>query len=177
MSRIAAVLLAFATIAVAGVLIVRVGHAGAHPQPMRRATRPAPSLRTAGPFLVGEIDDKIHGRWGRAWHKLYPAHQDVAPLRVFVRCETETPLPAQLQSIRVVALHHSLVSVPGRRSPLPGAAVTVRVELAWYGPRDPITFDSTFHLVPLNGRWRWLLSAGRYAFYRHDGCGTGAPSL
>jgi hypothetical protein len=53
-----------------------------------------------------------------------------------------------------------------------GVAVTVRISLPWYGPRDPIVFTHTFHLVPVHGHWTWLLSPQRYALYRHDGCGN-----
>jgi hypothetical protein len=63
------------------------------------------------------------------------------------------------------------VRVPGAATSVRGVAVTVRVAVRWYGPRDPLTFTHTFHLVPVHGHWTWLLSPQRYALYRHDGCG------
>ena len=62
------------------------------------------------------------------------------------------------------------VHVTGLSRPMPGAAVTVAVELGWYGPRDPITFTYTFHLVRVQERWTWLLSAERYGLYLRGAC-------
>jgi len=42
------------------------------------------------------------------------------------------------------------------------------------GPRDPIYLKYTFHLVPVGGRWTWLLSTARYHLYRDDGCAPAA---
>ena len=149
---------------------------GARPPAAARTSTPPPTLHSAGAFLMQEIDDKEHGRWARVWQSLYPLHQHVAPRIVFVRCETATPFPAALRSSHLVLVRRDLVRVPGLERRIAGAAVTVRVELAWYGPRDPITFDHTFHLVAMNGRWRWLLSTSRYLLYQHEGCGV-VPSL
>jgi hypothetical protein len=51
-----------------------------------------------------------------------------------------------------------------------GVALDVHVELEGLVPRDPITFDHTFHLVPVNGHWTWVLSPSRYRLYARDGC-------
>jgi hypothetical protein len=101
---------------------------------------------------------------------LYPYHQRVAIRSDFVYCESTSPFPAQLRSFQVVSTRRSLVHVPGLRRLVPGATVTVRVELSWYGPRDPITFTHAFHLVPANGHWTWLLSPERFAIYAHASC-------
>jgi hypothetical protein len=131
---------------------------------------PWPPLRTAGPFLLDDIHGKTHGDWAEAWRSLYPAHRQWAPRATFVRCERRTPMPAELRSIRVVAVRRADVRVAGLRHPLPGVAVTVRVALGWYSPRDPITFSHTFHLVPVSGRWTWILSPERYRLYHDHGC-------
>ena len=68
-------------------------------------------------------------------------------------------------------MRRALVHVPGATAGVPGVPVTVRITVPWYGPRDPIAFTHTFHLVPVHGHWTWLLSPQRYALYRHDGCG------
>jgi hypothetical protein len=132
----------------------------------------SPPIQTASAFFLGELRDKIVGDWDAAWRTLYPLHQRVASRADFVSCERATPFRAQLQGVRVTGVRKSLVRIPGLARPTAGVAVHVRVALRWYGPRDPIVLWHTFHLVPVAGRWRWLLSAERYRFYRDGGCAS-----
>jgi len=143
--------------------------AAAHGSPR---TKTWPPLGTAGSFLLGSIKDKVEGRWGAAWRSLYPFHQHVVSRSAFVGCELTTPFAAPLQSMSIARLRRAPVHVPGLTHPVAGVAVTMHVELTWYGPRDPITLSPTFHLVPVRGHWTWLLSAERYRFYTHGGCGN-----
>jgi hypothetical protein len=128
----------------------------------------APRLATAAPFLLEEIRTKDRGDWAAAWHTLYPMHQRRAPLTEYVACERRTAWPTGLQFARVVSVHRAAVTVAGLRHPLPGVAITLRVGLRWFGPRDPITLTHTFHLVPVAGSWRWLLSPESYRIYGNN---------
>ena len=123
-------------------------------------------------FLLETIEEKMHGDWGKAWTSLYPFHKRVATIGAYVRCETRTAFPAPLESLRVVDVRSAAVRVPGLRRTVAGVALTVVVKLRWYGPRDPIVFRHTFHLVPVRGRWTWLLSPSRYRLYAHGACGA-----
>jgi hypothetical protein len=129
-----------------------------------------PSLDSAGPFLLDQIREMVRGRWSAVWLTLYPPHRQVAPLALFVPCETATPFPAPLKQITVTTVRGTLVRVPGASARVQGAAVTVNVELTWYGPRDPIVFRHTFHLVPVAGQWTWLLSQASYQAFRNGDC-------
>jgi len=132
-----------------------------------------PALRTAGPFLIASIEGKTRGRWGAAWDSLYPFHQSVVSRTAFVRCESTTPFSAPLRSMHVVRVRRADVRVPGLAHAVPGVAVTVHVELAWFKPTDPLVATYTFHLVPVDGRWTWLLSKARYRLYMRGPCGAG----
>lgn len=134
--------------------------------------RHLPARSTAERFLLSTIEDKVEGDWDKAWRSLYPAHQRIAPHDVFVRCETDTPFPAAFDSARVVGTHAAAVHVPGLRQAVPGVAIELEVRLDWYGPRDPIVFRHTFHLVRVGGHWKWLLSPSRYRLYAQGACGT-----
>jgi hypothetical protein len=138
----------------------------------RTTARPGLSHASAARFLLSSIEDKVDGDWGRAWQSLYPLHQRIAPRDAFTRCESATPFPARMESLRVVHVRAAEVRVPGLPHALPGVAIEVEVELAWYGPRDPIVFRHTFHLVPVHGRWTWLLSPSRFRLYAHHACGA-----
>lgn len=128
------------------------------------------SHESAARFFLAEVADKVQGDWEQAWASLYPPHQRVAPRAVFVRCEQVLPFAAPLESLHVVGVRAAAVRVEGSARPVPGVAVVAAVELRWFGPRDPIVFRHTFHLVPVDGRWTWLLSPARYRFYARGGC-------
>lgn len=141
----------------------------------RRPTHAQPVLShaSAARFFHETLEEKLRGDWARAWASLYPFHQRVASREAFVRCEALTRFAAPLQGLRIAGVRDAAVGVPGRRTRIAGVAVDVVVELRWYGPRDPIVFRHAFHLVPVHGRWRWLLSPSRYLLYAHGACAPG----
>lgn len=130
-----------------------------------------PSLQSAGAFMVDDIRYKTDGKWGLAWQSLYPAHKLVATRSEYVGCEEATPWAAPIRAFEVAGIKRASFRVPGGGI-VDGAAVAVRITVPFYGPRDPISFVHTFHLVPVDGRWTWLLSPERYSLYRGDGCGS-----
>lgn len=141
-----------------------------------RAATPvaSPTLSSARSFLLQELQDKLDGRWSKAWSSLYPAHQRVAVKAVYTRCESATPFLSRTLMFGIIGVRRAQVHVPGRAQSVPGAAVKLRVALAWYGPRDPIVLTPTLHVVAVGGRWRWLLSDESYLMYRHEACGSPA---
>ena len=131
---------------------------------------PVPSLRSAGRFFLTVLEHKVRGDWAKAWQSLHPLHKRIAARDTFIRCETARPFAAPLESIHIVRVRAVPFRAPGALHPVPSAAVTVAVELRWYGPRDPITLTHTFHLVAVHGHWTWLLSLDRYRLYQRDAC-------
>lgn len=159
----------------AGVAALAVGApvtATAIPTTGKASRPPGLSYTSAAGFLLGSIEDKVDGDWARAWESLYPLHRRIAPRDAFIRCESATPFPARMESLHVVDVSAAAVRVPGLRHDVPGVAIEVKVELAWYGPRDPIVFRHTFHLIPVRGGWTWLLSPSRYRLYERGACST-----
>jgi hypothetical protein len=156
---------------VLAVLVAATAAAGA----VSSAHAAAPSLASARIFVISEVQAKLDGRWGHAWSTLYPAHQRIAVRPVYIRCERSTPFYARTMVFGVVRARRALVRVPGLAERVPGAAVTLRVALGWYGPRDPIVITPTLHLVALRGGWRWLLSDEMYRVYRTGACGALPP--
>jgi hypothetical protein len=137
---------------------------------------PWPPLRTAGPFLLAHIDDEAAGRWGKAWTSLYPMHRRIVARDTYVRCETATPFVLPLAVVFVRHVQRVDVVVAGLARPILGVAVTVRAVFASYGPRDAVSLTQTFHLVPVHGSWKWLLSRSRFQLYLHNRCGSGPPA-
>ena len=152
-----------------------VGHgaqANAAASPPPHEAEPVLSASSARRFLLTTIDEKVRGDWAKAWTSLYPLHKRIAARDAFIRCESRTPFPAPLESLHIVDVRSAQVRVPGLRRAVEGVAITVVVALRWYGPRDPIVFRHTFHLVPVLGHWTWLLSPSRFRLYAHDACGV-----
>jgi hypothetical protein len=172
--RILVPLLVVAAAAGAGVALAAGGH-GASTRPAAAQARRAhawPALPTASDFLVLELRRKAEGRWGEVWQQLYPTHRQVVTRESYVRCERATPVPTTVESLRVVSVRRAPVRVAGLAHTVPGVALRTEEKLTWFGPRDPILLMHTFHLVPVRGRWTWLLSPQRYRLYRTDGCGV-----
>jgi hypothetical protein len=142
----------------------------ASPASPRAALPAAPTLASARAFFFDELHAKIRGRWGESWRTLYPLHRHIARRDAYVRCERATPFPAALTSLEIVSVRREPVHVAGLSHTVPGVALDLRLGLGWYGPRDPLLVRHTFHLVPVHGRWTWLLSADRYELYLHDRC-------
>jgi hypothetical protein len=140
---------------------------------VRQSPSAWPPLASAVPFFLDELRDKTVGHWEAAWRTLHPLHQQVASRTDFVRCERLRPFPAPIEALHVIGVRRSPVRVPGLARPVAGVAVEVRVELRWYGPRDPIVLRHTFHLVPVHGHWTWLLSPSRYRLYLNHDCAPG----
>lgn len=164
----------FALLVVAGISANALAHRPATVVAKSDAARsPWPQLRTAGPFLLAHIYDEAAGRWGKVWTNLYPMHQRIVAKGTYVRCETATPFVLPLASVSVGRVRRAGVIVAGLARPIPGVAVTVRAGFATYGPRDTIPVTETFHLVPVHGRWKWLLSPSRFQLYLHSRCGSG----
>lgn len=157
------------------VALLVVGATAAAPCASPATTRSIPSLESARIFVISEVRAKLDGRWARAWSTLYPPHQRIAVKPVYVRCERSTPFFAPTLVFGVSRARRALVRVPGVAHRVPGAAVTLRVSLKWYGPRDPIVITPTLHLVPVDGGWRWLLSDEMYRVYRTGACGALPP--
>jgi hypothetical protein len=132
-----------------------------------------PPLGSAGPFVLAEMYAKVQGAYARAWLTLDPDEQQLVPKALYVRCERATPFTVPFAWVRLVRVRPALVHVPDVVRPVNGAAVTIRVAFAvGYGPRDPLTIVHTFHVVVVDGTWRWLLSPGRYSAYRQHRCGA-----
>lgn len=132
---------------------------------------PAP-VPGAAPFVVHVVRETIANRYGPLWDELHPAQQAVLPRRVYVRCESLSPVPGKLASVHVLSVRHELVNVPGALRPLPSTAVEVRVVVAVMGGRVAVTH--TYHAVRAAGRWTWFLAAARFGAYAAGSC-PGAP--
>jgi hypothetical protein len=150
------------------IVVALAGFAGALAVARGGDAKPPPG--DPGRFLVKMIKEKSGGRYADAWTKLYPFHQQVAPLESYVRCEARMPFPGRLVAVRVVHKEPARVVVAGLRAPVPGEAVTIRAIVRAPQIQQPVVVVHTFHAVPARGHWTWILSPSRFSLYRKGGC-------
>jgi hypothetical protein len=122
-------------------------------------------------FVKRVVGAVVDDDYRRAWRTLHPAHQLVAPLETYVRCEWREPIPGRLQAISVLAVADRRLVVPGLPAAVATTAVQLRLTIEDLATGEHTVVTSTFHAVPVAGRWRWVLPGERYALYRRGGCG------
>ena len=113
-------------------------------------------------FLSHVVRLLVANRYADAWQSLDPADRQLAPEPVYVACESLTPIPGRLASLRALHVGHDRV----------GVAVRFRLRIAEAGFTTTVVL--TAHAVVAGRRWAWILPPARRALYR-DGCGLGDP--
>ena len=154
-------------ISIAGMLVAAIASAAVRAEPQVPST---PSLAQAGPFFMAELNAKLHGQWAAAWQTLYSAGPGSRAAPDLRRLRTEHAVHVVAAAGHRRTCQRKPGTGAGRSQPVAGASVAVRVELGWYGNRDPIVLRHVFHLVPEAGRWTWILSQPEYIAYRQGGC-------
>ena len=135
-----------------------------------RSARAAPALGDPAAFIVRTTHEKLAGRYANAWASLYPSHKLVAPRDLYVRCEARMPFPGKIVSIRALSKWREPVSIAGLARKIPGEAVRIRAIVRTPMLTAPITVTHTFHAVPVEGHWTWILSPSRFRLYSGGGC-------
>jgi hypothetical protein len=125
-------------------------------------------------FVKRVVDAVVADDYRRAWRTLHPAHQRVAPLEDYVRCEWREPIPGRLQSIAVLGVRDRALAVSGLEGTVPSTAVRLRLTIEDVATGERAAVTSTFHAVAVAGQWRWVLPDARYALYRTGSCGRSA---
>ena len=131
----------------------------------------------AGLFMSSLIREKATGQYDLAWESLHPLHQEVAPERVYVRCENLTVFPGHLTKVSVVRVIDEPVLIAGEKERVPSKAVTLKVSVNSPGIPRPVTVTDTYHAVAVDGHWTWLLTKENFAQYKAGTCpGTETPT-
>jgi hypothetical protein len=125
-------------------------------------------------FVERVVGAVVDDDYRRAWRTLHPAHQLVAPLDDYVSCEWREPIPGRLQSIAVLGVADARRSILGVGTHVPSKAVRLRITIRDMATGERVVVTNTFHAVPVDGRWRWVLPNDRYTLYRSGGCRTAA---
>lgn len=130
-------------------------------------------------FLRGVVRQIAANHYAQAWQTLAPGQQRLVPENEYVRCESASPIPGRLASIKVVRAFDELVAVAGTGRALVSAeAVTFRLEITEPALDESVVVTHTVHAVPAGSRWAWILPPSRFELHRSGFCGAkpdGAP--
>jgi hypothetical protein len=138
------------------------------------STRTSPRSDPAA-FVVRTIRLLAANRYDALWPTLHPAQRRVAPRATYVTCETGTPIPGRLASVRTTSIREEPVALGVGRTVL-SKAVGVRIEIRDATSVWPIVVTDTVHVVRVGRRWTWILPPARVEQYAAGVCpGAGGP--
>jgi hypothetical protein len=130
-----------------------------------------------GLFMSSLIREKATGQYDLAWQSLHPSHQEVAPEKVYIRCENLTVFPGHLVKVSVVQVRDDPVLIAGEKKSVPAKAVTLKVAVNSPGIPRPVVVRDTYHAVEVDGHWTWILTEDNFAEYKAGKCpGTDTPT-
>jgi hypothetical protein len=158
--------LALATVAVASALATVA---------VARVLEPAPASGDPVAFLRTVVAQIAANEYAAVWQTLLPAQQELVPRARYVRCESASPIPGELASLRVLRVQDEQTAVAGIDAPTTARAVTFRIEIADSALRASVAVVHTVHAVRAGERWAWILPAKRLQLDRSPTCG--APTI
>jgi hypothetical protein len=126
-------------------------------------------------FLKGVVRQIAGNHYARAWKSLAPVQKRLVPKDEYVRCESASPIPGRLTSLKVVRTFDEPVQIPGADATVTSTAVTFRLTITEPSLHDSVVLTHTVHAVPAAGRWAWILPPARFELHRSGTCGT-APA-
>jgi hypothetical protein len=130
----------------------------------------AASLVSPQPFLSHVVRQIAANQYAAAWQTLDPADQARVPLRAYVRCESASPIPGRLVSLRILRTGSERVTVVPGKPQRSSVAVTFALRIAGAPVPRGVRVVLTAHALRHGSSWRWMLPPKRLPLY--DGtCG------
>jgi hypothetical protein len=121
-------------------------------------------------FLRGVVRQIAANDYDAVWAKLHPAQQRFATRRAYVQCEQLSPIPGHLDSVELVGSAEERINVAGDSGTVDSEAATFKVTISEPVLKERVSVRMKVHAVAVEGRWRWILSAKRFAPYRANTC-------
>jgi hypothetical protein len=122
-------------------------------------------------FLTRIVQLIAANRYAEAWPSLNPLQQSMAPLEAYVACESQSPIPGQLVSLRLLRVRHEPVRVLPGQPAVASTAVTFTLRIAGAALPEGVRIVLTAHAVAVRTHWTWILPLARLQLYQ-QGCGT-----
>jgi hypothetical protein len=106
----------------------------------------------AGTAVKRVLEQEYFGDYGGAWDTLHPDHQRLVTRQEYFDCRSGIDVQGTIDSVVVLDVRDRPLTVYGLTPRTPAKQVEVRVVT------DETDFTSTYHVVNVEDRWRWVLS-------------------
>jgi hypothetical protein len=124
-----------------------------------------------GAFVKSIINQELAGQFDRTYATLYPAQKKLVSESRFMACYEQlfnAVSGATISDFKTTDVYASTITVPGTKVRTKTTAVSVRYTIHLGSESTPDAF--TAHLAVVNGRYRWMMSAARFAQVKSNNC-------
>ena len=112
--------------------------------------------------------------YAAAYPLLHPLQRRLVAGDEYVACESSSPVPGKLVSLRVLRTVHERIHIAGTAQRAPSTAVTFELRLSGALPGEDAVDGLTAHAVAVQKGWAWILSPRRLALHLSGTCGVAA---
>jgi hypothetical protein len=106
----------------------------------------------AGAAVKEILEQEYFGDYRAAWDRLHPRHQRFVTREEYEECRRGIDVAGTIESVLVLDVHDEPLTVYGLPPRTPSKEVEVRVTT------DESEFTAKYHVVLVDGQWRWVLS-------------------
>jgi hypothetical protein len=123
-----------------------------------------PENREAGVAVKRVLEQEYFGDYGGVWDTLHPRHQRLVTREAYEECRRGIDLTGTIESVVVLDVEDTPLTVYGLRPRTPAKRVEVRVLT------DESQYTSSYHVVLVDDRWRWVLTDKAARGFRRTPC-------
>ena len=106
----------------------------------------------AGAAVKTLLEKEYFGDYGGAWDRLHPRHQRLVTREEYDECRRGIDVQGTLESVVVLDVEDSPLTVYGLPPNTPAKQVEVRVVT------DENEYTADYHVVRVGDEWRWVLT-------------------
>jgi hypothetical protein len=120
--------------------------------------------REAGAAVKSVIEREYVGDYRSVWEELHPRHQRFVTREEYEDCRRGIDVEGTLQSVLILGVRDQPLTIFGLPPRTQSKAVRVRVTT------DEGAYSATYHVVVVDGTWRWVLSDGAARGFARTDC-------
>ena len=106
----------------------------------------------AGAAVKTSLEKEYFGDYGGAWDRLHPRHQRLVTREEYDECRRGIDVQGTIESVVVLDVEDSPLTVYGLPPNTPAKEVQVRVVT------DESEYTADYHVVRVGDEWRWVLT-------------------
>jgi hypothetical protein len=118
----------------------------------------------AGVAVKTVLELEYFGNYGGAWDLLHPRHQRLVTRKEYEDCRRGIDVKGTIDSVVVLDVKDSPLTVYGLRPQTPSKLVKVRVAT------DETEYTASYHVVRVGDEWRWVLSDKAARGFKRSAC-------